>query len=161
MSETENWVRLERVLNAPIASVWDMWTRPELFRQWYGPRGMSVPVAEMDLKVGGERRICMEMKTPDRTMSMWFTGVFKEIRRPNRLVYTESLCDAEGRVVSPQSMGMPAGTPDITEVIVELTETDGTTRMTMTHVGVPEGNAGAGGWQQALDKLCDQVVAAA
>jgi uncharacterized protein YndB with AHSA1/START domain len=95
----------------------------------------------------------MEMKTPDRMMSMWFTGVYKEIKSPSRLVYTESMCDADGTIISPQSMGMPDGHPDITEVIVTLTEAGGKTRMTMVHVGVPEGSAGAGGWAQAFDKL--------
>ena len=153
MSEQQEWVRIERDFEAPIETVWDMWTKPELFKSWYGPMGMSVPSAEMDLVVGGKRMICMEMNTPERTMSMWFTGVYKEITQPRRLVYTESMCDADGVILSPSAMGMPEGTPDITEVIVELQEVDGKTRMTMVHVGVAEGSAGAGGWAQALDKL--------
>ena len=48
---------------------------------------------------------------------------------------------------------MPEGSPDFTEVIIELSETDGRTTMTMVHVGVPEGTAGRGGWNQAFDKL--------
>ena len=50
-------------------------------------------------------------------------------------------------------MGLPEGTPDITEVVIELTEENGKTVMTMTHKGVPEGSPGEGGWQQAFDKL--------
>lgn len=158
MSDTENWVKIEREFSAPIAKVWDMWTKPELFQQWYGPRGMTVPMAEMDLTVGGTRKICMEMKMPERTMSMWFTGVYKEINGPTRLVYTESMCDADGVIIPPSAMGMPEGTPDITEVIVTLEEADGKTKMTMVHVGVPEGSAGAGGWAQAFDKLAEALV---
>ena len=130
-----------------------MWTKPELFKQWYGPMGMSVPIAEMDLIVGGTRKICMEMQRPDKTMTMWFTGVYKEIAPPHRLVYTEAMCDADGVLIPPAAMGMPEGTPDVTEVIVELSEDGGRTRMTMVHVGVPTGSAGEGGWNQALDKL--------
>lgn len=153
MTELKSWVKIRREFDAPIDIVWDMWTDPALFRTWYGPMGMSVPTAEMDLTIGGVRKICMEMQTPERTMSMWFTGVYKEITRPSRLVYTESMCDADGVIVSPQSMGMPEGHPDITEVIVELSEAGGKTTMTLVHVGVPEGSAGAGGWTQAFDKL--------
>jgi uncharacterized protein YndB with AHSA1/START domain len=153
MNDVQTWVRIERDFDANIDSVWDMWTDPELFKQWYGPMGMSVPVAEMNLEVGGQRKICMEMKTPERSMSMWFTGVYKEITPPSRLVYTESMCDADGILIPPSSMGMPKGTPDVTEVIVELADVDGKTRMTMVHVGVPEGSAGEGGWTQAFDKL--------
>ena len=86
-------------------------------------------------------------------MEMWFTGVYKEVNPPHRLVYTESMCDEAGTLISPQTMGMPDGFPDITEVIVELTAMGGKTRMTMVHVGVVEGTAGAGGWTHAFDKL--------
>ena len=115
----------------------------------------------MDVVVGGVRKVCMEMKSPDRTMSMWFTGVYKEVSSPSRLVYTESMCDADGTILSPQSMGMPEGHPDITEVIVDLSEADGRTIMTMVHVGVPEGSGGAGGWSQAFDKLAQRLDGAA
>lgn len=153
MTDQQEWVRIVRDFAAPIDTVWAMWTDPGLFKQWYGPMGMTIPTAEMDVTIGGIRKICMEMNTPERKMSMWFTGVYKEINRPARLVYTESMCDADGVIMSPQAMGMPEGHPDVTEVIVELTEANGTTTMTMVHVGVPEGSAGGGGWSQAFDKL--------
>ncbi|SFQ65654.1 Uncharacterized conserved protein YndB, AHSA1/START domain [Roseivivax halotolerans] len=153
MSHEKSWVKIERHLDAPIEDVWRMWTDPNLFKTWYGPNGMSVPVAEMDLTIGGTRKVCMEMQSPERSMSMWFIGVFKEIREPTRLVYTESMCEEDGTLISPQAMGMPDGHPDITEVIVELSEEDGRTIMKMVHVGVPEGSAGEGGWSQAFDSL--------
>ncbi|MEM9797895.1 MAG: SRPBCC domain-containing protein [Pseudomonadota bacterium] len=153
MSQENDWVRIERVFDCPVDLVWRLWTEPGLFKRWYGPNGMAVPIAEMDVRVGGTRKICMSMTSPERSMEMWFIGVYKEIRAPHRLVYTESMCDAEGTLLSPQSMGMPDDFPDITEVVIELSETDGKTRMVMVHVGVTEGTAGAGGWQQAFDKL--------
>ena len=70
MTDQPSWVKIQRTFDAPIAQVWDMWTDPALFKQWYGPMGMTVPVAEMDVVVGGTRKVCMEMKTPDRSMSM-------------------------------------------------------------------------------------------
>jgi uncharacterized protein YndB with AHSA1/START domain len=153
MDDRDAWVRIEREFPATIKEVWEMWTDPVLFQQWYGPKGMSVPVAQMDLVVGGQRKICMEMKGPARTMSMWFIGTYKEVNPPSRLVYTESMCDADGALISPSSMGMPEGTPDMTEVVVDLSESNGTTHMTMIHVGVRSGTAGEGGWNQAFDKL--------
>ena len=148
-----DWVKITRTFDAPIQAVWDMWAVPENFQKWYGPRGFSVPVAEMDVTVGGTRKINMEMVTPDRTMSMWFTGEYKEGSAPNRLVYTEAMCDPDGNVMSPADMGMPEGTPEMTEVIVELSEDGGKTTMVMTHVGVPAGTPGEGGWNMAFDKL--------
>ncbi|MAM61938.1 SRPBCC domain-containing protein [Maritimibacter sp. UBA3975] len=157
MTDTQAWIRIERDFDAPIEKVWSMWTDAKLFQSWYGPRGFTVPVAEIDLTVGGTRKISMEMVTPDRTMTMWFIGVFKEISAPTRLVYTESMCEADGTLIPPAAMGMPEGTPDVTEVIVELTALDGGTRMTMVHAGVPEGTAGEGGWNQAFDKLAQAL----
>ncbi|MXQ07654.1 SRPBCC domain-containing protein [Alphaproteobacteria bacterium GH1-50] len=160
MTDTPVWVRIERHFSAPIARVWDMWTDPDLFRQWYGPNGMSVPVAELDLRIGGTRRICMAMSRPDGEMRMWFTGVYKEITPKTRLVYTESMADESGTIISPQAMGMPEGAPDVTEVIVDLAEDSRGTKMTMVHRGVPAGTAGEGGWKQAFEKLAARLEAA-
>lgn len=159
MTDDQTWVRIERTFDAPIETIWSMWTDPARFAQWYGPRGMSIPVAEMDVTVGGTRKICMEMQTPDRTMSMWFTGVYKEVTEPTRLVYTESMCDENGVLIPAESMGMPPGHPDVTDVIVELTADGARTHMVMVHVGVPEGSAGDGGWRQAFDKLAEHLAA--
>ncbi len=159
MSNEKKWVKIEREFDAPIETIWNMWTDPTLFKAWYGPHGMSIPVAEMNVTVGGKRKICMEMTSPERSMKMWFTGIYKEVTRPHRLVYTESMCDEDGKLISPQSMGMPDDFPDITEVIVELSESDGKTLMIMVHVGVEAGTAGAGGWNQAFDKLAEYLSA--
>ena len=153
MDDATGWVKLERVFDAPIDAVWRMWAEPEMFQSWYGPMGFSVPVAEMDVTEGGTRKICMEMVTPDRTMTMWFTGVYREVSAPHRLRYTEAMCDADGNLIPPSAMGMPEGTPEVTEVIVELSEEGGKTTMVMTHMDVPAGTPGEGGWNMAFDKL--------
>lgn len=158
MSDTEGWIRIEREFDGPIDLIWAMWTEPERFKSWYGPRGMDVPLAEMDLAIGGTRKVAMQMTTPERTMTMWFTGVYKEISPPHRLVYTEAMCDEDGTLIPPQAMGMPEGTPQITEVIVELTDLGDRTNMVMVHRGVPAGSAGEGGWNQAFDKLEDMFI---
>lgn len=159
MDSSGDWVRIVRTFDAPIETVWQMWADPEMFKQWYGPNGFSIPVAEMDLTVGGTRKICMEMAGPERTMTMWFKGVYKEIQPPNRLRYTEAMCQEDGTLIPPGVMGMPEGTPDITEVIVDLVEEDGKTAMTMVHIGVPAGSAGEGGWLQAFEKLAAHLRA--
>jgi uncharacterized protein YndB with AHSA1/START domain len=60
----------------------------------------------MELRVGGKRLICMA--SPDGSMKMWTTGKYTEIVPKTRLVYTESMADEHGNVVSPSAMGMPA-----------------------------------------------------
>lgn len=146
-------VVIERVFDAPVDLIWRMWTEAEHFVQWYGPNGASMPVAKMDVRVGGRRHICMEMQTPNGTMQMWFTGEYREVMPTKRLVYTESMSDPDGNVVSPTEMGMPAGHPDTTEVIVELEDVGGRTKLVMIHSGIPADSPGAAGWRMAFDKL--------
>ena len=53
----DNAVVIERTLNAPVALVWKLWTEPEHFQAWYGPTGATIPVAKMDVRVGGSRLV--------------------------------------------------------------------------------------------------------
>ena len=145
-------VRIERTVDAPIEVVWSMWTEPEHFAAWYGPMGASIPVAEIDLRPGGIRRVCMAMETPNGPMRMWFTGEHRIVEAPTRLVYTEAMCDEDGNPIDPQQMGM-SGEHAVTEVTVELRSVGGRTSMILTHAGIPSDSPGAMGWNMALDKL--------
>ena len=151
----EDALVIERTFDAPVDLIWQMWTEPDHFKKWYGPQGFTVPVAEMELRVGGKRLICMA--SPDGSMKMWTTGEYTEIDPPERLVYTESPSDENGNVVSPAAMGMPEGYPATTEVTVLLEDLGGRTKMVMTHAGVPASSGAGGGWNQAFDKLAGYI----
>jgi uncharacterized protein YndB with AHSA1/START domain len=150
---SQDAVTIERSFGAPVDLVWQMWTDPEHFAAWYGPDGATIPIAKMDVRIGGTRLVGMEAQTPNGPMKMWFTGEYREVVENERLVYTESMSDEHGNVLSPEEMGMPAGYPTTTEVRVELEDIGGGTKMVMTHVGVPGDSPGATGWTMALDKL--------
>ena len=149
---------IERTFDATIDLIWQMWTDPEHFKNWYGPTGFSVPIAEVDVRVGGKRLICMS--SPDGSMKMWTTGEYKEVVQNKRLVYTDSPSDENGNLVSPAAMGMPAGYPTTTEVTVQLEDLGGRTKMVMTHTGVPVDSGANAGWEQAFDKLADHIESA-
>lgn len=153
-------VVIERTLDAPVARIWEMWTQPRHFQAWYGPTGATVPVANMDVRVGGRRHVSMEMQTPNGPMQMWFTGEYLTVDPTSLLVYTESMSDETGRVVPPAEMGMPDGHPEVTEIVVELEPQGDGTRMMLTHRGVPADSPGATGWNMALDKLTDYLSTA-
>lgn len=77
---------IKRTLNAPQERAFRAWTSPEAIQQWMRPDpAMVVPLVNMDLRVGGKFRI--QMKDPD---GEFFTAVgeFREIKAPERLVYT-------------------------------------------------------------------------
>ena len=152
-------VVIERSFDAPADLVWQMWTDPDHFKRWYGPEGATIAVAELDVRVGGTRLVCMEMPTPDGTMRMWFTGKHLEVVENTRLVYTESMSDEHGNVLAAAEVGLPEAHPTTTEVRVELEGHAGRTRLVMTHLGVPEGSPGAAGWAMAFDRLGAHVEA--
>lgn len=152
-------VVIERSFDAPADLIWAMWTDPDHFAAWYGPDGASIAVERMDLRVGGTRLVGMEIQTPGGPTRMWFTGEYREIVDGRRLVYTESMSDEDGNVLSPADAGLPEGHPATTEVRVELEQVDGRTRMVMTHAGIPADSAAAAGWTMALDKLAARIQA--
>ncbi len=147
--KSKDAIVIERIVDAPQDLVWKLWTEPEYFQNWYGPTGFSIPVAEMDVQVGGKRRICME--SPDGNMKMWTIGEFTVVDATDKLAYTESISDEAGNIMTPE--GMPA----TTEVTVILETVDNQTKMTMTHAGVPADSPGKSGWEMAFDKLDDLV----
>jgi uncharacterized protein YndB with AHSA1/START domain len=78
---------MTRVFDAPRHLVFDAWTKPELVRRWLtGPPGWSMPVCEIDLRVGGRYRYVW--RHPDRP-EMGMGGVHLEIVAPERIVATQ------------------------------------------------------------------------
>ncbi len=149
-------VMLERIFEAPRELIWMMWTDPDHFKAWYGPEGATIPVANLDVRVGGRRHICMEIARPDRAMRMWFAGEHREVVENELLIYTEAISDEQGTVPSPSVPG-PDG-HQTTEVRVQLEEIGDRTRMVMTHFGVPPDSPGAVGWTMAFEKLAARLV---
>ena len=86
-------IAMTRVFDAPRQLVFDAHTKPDLVRQWLlGPPGWSMPVCEMDLRVGGTYRWVWRHDTNGTEMGMG--GVYREIVAPERLVTTERFDDA-------------------------------------------------------------------
>jgi uncharacterized protein YndB with AHSA1/START domain len=157
-NRSQDAVVIERIFDAPVSVIWQMWTDPEHFKAWYGPAGATIPVAKMDVREGGTRLVCMEMQSPNGPMQMWFTGQYREVVENERLVYTESMSDEHGNVSPPTDMGTAEGHPMTTEVRVELEDVGSRTKMVMTHAGIPGDSPGAAGWAMALDQLAVHVA---
>jgi len=92
MIETNNeniQLSIERIYKAPIKKVFCAWTDPESLKQWFCPGEMSVPFAEVDLKVGGKFRICMknsENAEENPGAEYIAFGVYKSIEADQKLV---------------------------------------------------------------------------
>ena len=80
-------------VDAPRSLVFKMWTDPKPMAQWWGPKGFTNPVCELDVRPGGTIRI--HMRGPDGIVNP-MTGEFREIVEPKRLVFTVVAEDATG-----------------------------------------------------------------
>ena len=114
VGETE--IRMRRLFDAPREGVFRAFTEPDLIKQWlFGPEGHSLPVCEIDLRVGGSLRYVWRL---ENGKEMGLSGRFLEIVPPERIVHTE-LFDEDW-------------TGGETVVTTEFAEQDDQTRVRMT-----------------------------
>jgi len=111
---TAREVVLKRIFDAPRQLVFEALTTPELLKRWYGPKGWTLILCEIDLKVGGRWHFVVER--PDGK-KIGQKGIYHEVSSPERLVNTESWEDWD---------------PGETLVTTTLFEADGKTTLTST-----------------------------
>jgi uncharacterized protein YndB with AHSA1/START domain len=94
MTEPSQWdLVMTRVFDAPRELVFKVWTDARHMAQWWGPKGFTNPVCELDVRAGGAIRI--HMRAPNGVEHP-MTGVFREIIQPERLVFVSSALDGNG-----------------------------------------------------------------
>ena len=101
---TEPFV-ISRVFDAPRERMWQAWTDVERLKQWWGPKGFTVTHCKLDLRPGGIMHYCLRMPNGSE---MWGRFVYREIVKPERLVWVNSFSDKDGGVtVHPMSATWP------------------------------------------------------
>ncbi|MFD2057306.1 SRPBCC family protein [Mesorhizobium calcicola] len=85
--KSERELVVTRTFNGPARIVYEAWTRPELFMQWWAPKSTGVPLlsCEMDVRVGGGYRVAFGR---DDSSAMAFFGKYIEVIPNSRLVWT-------------------------------------------------------------------------
>ena len=136
-----NSLVLTRVLPASREKVFAAWTEEALIKQWFCPQeGMTVPVAEFDVREGGTYRLVVE-DTEGKTYSPG--GVYEKIVTNEQLIFSWKWADSEL----------------ITRVTIELRALgDKETELTLTHEGFPDTeirDRHIQGWEGCLAKLPD------
>lgn len=117
-SDTE--VLVERSFDAPAALVWRTYTEPALVRRWMlGPPGWSMPVCEMDMRVGGKYR--WRWRSDEGGKEFGFTGEFLEVELNGKIVHTQHY--------NPGDLGDSMG-KEPAMVTVTFTESSGVTDVT-------------------------------
>jgi len=140
---------ITRTFDAPRELVFQAWTDPKHLVQWSCPRGFALTHCEGDFKPGGSWRSCM--RSPERG-DLWLSGVYREIVRPERVVFTHAWDDADGKP-GPETL-----------VTVTLAERGAKTEMTFRQGlfdSVAERDGHRGGWTECFEKLGTYVVSIA
>jgi len=132
---------ITRIFEAPRAFVFEAFSKADHLKRWFAPDGFTVPDCEMDFRVGGTYRLCMRGFGKDH----WVHGVYREIVKPERIVWT-GILENEG-----------------TEMVTTITfeEHGGRTCLTMHQTFSKETDSTRGareGWTQTLEHLAQYVA---
>lgn len=126
-----------RSVNAPAHLVWEAWTKPELFRQWWVPHsyGLNLVSCELDVRVGGQYRLAFLHEGS----TMEFFGTYLEVIPHSCLAWTNDEGDAGQTVTT-----------------VTFEEDAGKTRLTV-HDRYPSADAVETGSTGAMPEVLDQL----
>jgi len=148
---TERTVVITRIFDARREVVFEAWTDPVHLAAWFGPKGFMNPVCEVDLRIGGKLRIVM--RAPDGAEHPMI-GIFREIVRPERLVFTNIATDTAGKI--------------LLEGLTTVTFAEhggGQTKLTMESHAVARVDYASPmlegmevGWTQTIDRLGEYIV---
>ncbi len=153
-------MRITRVFDAPRELVWKAWTDPKYVMQWWGPKGFTAPVCQMDFRVGGRLLCCMN--APDGQLCGWNVVEYHEIVLHEKIVSSMYFSDSEGNKIDPAELGIEHeaidGAHDVT-----LFEDLGNGQTKLTHIGNEpmESAKNSGqmeGWNQILDKIAAVIA---
>ncbi len=146
MADEEGAVlRLTRHFEAPRAQIFAAFTETEIFRQWWGPKSVSCPAAEIDPRPGG--RFHAEMLTAEGNTHV-IDGLFREVTPPSRLVFTWAWQHGDYKRLE-------------TLVTLEFLESGGGTELVLTHEKLADERARelhGEGWTGCLDCLDEHLT---
>lgn len=118
---------ITRTFNAPLAAVWQAWSEPVRFAQWWGPKGCTLKLITMEFEAGGTLHYAMQWAgMPD----MWGKFVFTDISPQRSLAYVSSFSNAVGDVTRAPFPGLDAWPLEVANAVT-FTERDGCTTLTL------------------------------
>jgi uncharacterized protein YndB with AHSA1/START domain len=129
--------------------VFRAWTDPKTLAVWWGPKGFSNPVCEVDAREGGEIRI--HMRAPDGVVYP-MKGIFEEVDEPERLIFIGTALDEKGN-----SMFDVLNTVTFAEVGGKTSLTLQARVIKATAVAPQYLKGMEAGWSQSLDRLGDHL----
>ena len=154
-----NRMVITRVFDASRELVWKAYTDPKYVMQWWGPKGFTAPVCQIDFRVGGKFLCCM--RSPDG-QEFWNGGEYHEIVSQEKIVSSMYFSDSEGNKVQPEHYGIEHEAIDgAYDVITFENFGHGQTRLTFVGNETMDDARESGqleGWNQILDKFAAIVT---
>ncbi|BAY30202.1 hypothetical protein NIES2107_20460 [Nostoc carneum NIES-2107] len=154
-TQSEREIIITRIFNAPRELVFQAWTDPKHIVQWWGPKGFTTRVTELDLRPGGQSRYVMV--GPDGT-EYPVKGVFYEIVPPERIVSSDEFDEGFEKVINadlPQGIVMTVMFEDLegkTKMTLQIRHATESDRRKHEEMGV------VAGWNSSFDCL-DEFLA--
>lgn len=156
---------INRTFDAPIVTVFKMFTNPELLSQWLPPTGLNMHFINSDIKVGSTAMFAMG----NSEFTMYGKFNYTEITAPHRIVYTQQFCDKQGNIYRhpgvpkwPETMmnivTLTEEGPDNTRVTIR-TEAYGNVASDELQAFIEERGGMTQGWTGSFDKLEDYLKA--
>lgn len=161
MPAERNELVITREFAAPRSLVWQAWTSKEHLEKWWGPKGMTLTVARLELEPGG--MFLYKMSAPQG--EMWGKFVYRDIKPESKLVYVSSFSNEKGEIIRAPFPEIGETWPREVENTITLEERNGRTQLTLrsnpltdddaewgTFTGmIPSMNQGFGGTFDQLD----------
>lgn len=135
---------MTRVFDAPRELVFDAWTLPGHFAQWFGPRHASMPHCIIDAVAGGTLHFFLRVPGD---IDVWCKGAFHEVTRPSRLVFDWHFSNEAGELVEREGFALE------TVVTVTFAQHGSGTRLVMRQEGLVTDQGEIQGWTQGFDRL--------
>jgi uncharacterized protein YndB with AHSA1/START domain len=138
----ERELTISRVFAASRARVFNAWSEPEHLKRWFAPDNFTIPVCELDFRDGGKFRFCMHGLSNDH----WVNGVYREIVRPERIVWTGTMEHDDNTILTTVTFGDLGSTARLTVHQTYSIETDST-------------RGARQGWTETLEHLGEFLAA--
>jgi uncharacterized protein YndB with AHSA1/START domain len=140
---------MTRVFDAPRQMVYDAFRKPELLKRWFGPRGWTLVVADVDFRVGGGFHFVL--RSPDGK-EMGMRGTYRELVPPEKSVHMESYDDYPGESQVTAVFAEQGGKTTLTATVLYASKE---VRDAVIKAGLKHGAS------ESFDKLADYLASVA
>lgn len=94
---------VERNVALPVQMAWEGWTEPKHITKWWGPKGWTTTVYEMDVRPGGVWRYSLQADD-NNGEAAYCSATYEEVDAPGKLVYIDTFADRDWNIVSNSEM---------------------------------------------------------